>query len=383
MVKQFEQLARRRGLLRTAGIERHLWQIPAMCDVLIVLGSVCALWFLYALRDIFLPVFLALILAHVINPFVTLMERRWAWPRPLTISGILTVIAASVLGLFIWLGPVLYEQSTMLVNKFPTYLNTLAATYGVESGDLINRIDESIRKFQIDPQKVLGQLFRTTGHAVGILTFIFTSATYLALSIVLFAIYLFFFSWHFNTGLAKLSAYVPESRKERVFGTIGKMDAAIGDFFRGRLLISVIVGMLLSVGWFLAGVPYWFFLGMLTGFLNIVPYLSLVSWPVAIILKYLDALTTSTAQSAGILAIVVWPTIVYVAVQLLEGWILTPWIQSGQTNLSAATIILVVTIGAVLAGVLGMLLAIPIAACVKIFFEEVVLPPLKRWAAMH
>jgi predicted PurR-regulated permease PerM len=362
MVKQFEQLARRRGLLRTAGIERHLWQIPAMCDVLIVLGSVCALWFLYALRDIFLPVFLALILAHVINPFVTLMERRWAWPRPLTISGILTVIAASVLGLFIWLGPVLYEQSTMLVNKFPTYLNTLAATYGVESGDLINRIDESIRKFQIDPQKVLGQLFRTTGHAVGILTFIFTSATYLALSIVLFAIYLFFFSWHFNTGLAKLSAYVPESRKERVFGTIGKMDAAIGDFFRGRLLI---------------------FLGILTGFLNIVPYLSLVSWPVAIILKYLDALTTGTAQSAGILAIVVWPTIVYVAVQLLEGWILTPWIQSGQTNLSAATIILVVTIGAVLAGVLGMLLAIPIAACVKIFFEEVVLPPLKRWAAMH
>jgi predicted PurR-regulated permease PerM len=117
--------------------------------------------------------------------------------------------------------------------------------------------------------------------------------------------------------------------------------------------------------------------------LNIVPYLSLVSWPVAVILKYVDALTTGTAQSAGILAIVVWPSFVYVAVQLLEGWILTPWIQSGQTNLSVVTIILVVIIGGVLAGVLGMLLAIPIAACVKIFFEEVVLPPLRRWAAMH
>jgi predicted PurR-regulated permease PerM len=352
-------------------------------DVLIVLGSICALWFLYALRDIFLPVFWALILAHVINPFVALMEQRWGWPRPLTISAILTLITASLLGLFIWLGPLLYEQSTMLVNRLPTYLNTLAATYGIESGDLINRIDEAIRKFQIDPQQVLGQLFRTTGHAVGILTFIFTSATHLALSIVLFAIYLFFFSWYFNTGLAKLSAYVPESRKERVFAITGKMDAAVGDFFRGRLLTSVIVGMLLSVGWFLAGVPYWFFLGMLAGFLNIVPYLSLVSWPVAVILKYVDALTTGTAQSAGILAIVLWPSFVYVAAQLLEGWILTPWIQSGQTNLSAVTIILVVIIGGVLAGVLGMLLAIPIAACVKIFFEEVVLPPLKRWAAMH
>src|SRR5918996_4434620 len=236
MVKQFEQLARRRGLLRTAGIERHLWQIPAMCDVLIVLGSICALWFLYALRDIFLPVFWALILAHVINPFVALMEQRWGWPRPLTISAILTLITASLLGLFIWLGPLLYEQSTMLVNRLPTYLNTLAATYGIESGDLINRIDEAIRKFQIDPQQVLGQLFRTTGHAVGILTFIFASATYLALSIVLFAIYLFFFSWHFNTGLTKLSAYIPESRKERVFAIIGKMDTAVGGFFLGGVL---------------------------------------------------------------------------------------------------------------------------------------------------
>jgi predicted PurR-regulated permease PerM len=58
----------------------------------------------------------------------------------------------------------------------------------------------------------------------------------------------------------------------------------------------------------------------------------------------------------------------------LEGWILTPWIQSGQTNLSAVTIILVVIIGGAVAGVLGMLLPIPVAACMKIFFEEVVCP---------
>jgi predicted PurR-regulated permease PerM len=62
---------------------------------------------------------------------------------------------------------------------------------------------------------------------------------------------------------------------------------------------------------------------------------------------------------------------------------LTPWIQSGQLKMSAVTIILVVIIGGVMAGVLGMLLAIPVAACIKIFFEEVVLLPLARWAANH
>jgi predicted PurR-regulated permease PerM len=67
----------------------------------------------------------------------------------------------------------------------------------------------------------------------------------------------------------------------------------------------------------------------------------------------------------------------------LESWVLTPWIQSGQTNMSAATILVVVFIGGALAGIWGLLFAIPIAACVKILVEEVAVPSLRRWAATH
>jgi predicted PurR-regulated permease PerM len=379
-VKRIEHHPQTRPSRRAADADRHLWQITAVRDLLIFSGVGLLLWFVYRLGDIFLPLFLALILAHIINPFVTMMERRWKWPRPLTILLILTAFILSLLGLFAWLGPLLYGQSTMLVNRLPDYLRALAATYNIESGDVINQLDETIRKLQLDPKQIVGQLFRTTGRAVGILTFIFNTASYWLLSIALVGLYLFLFSWHYNTSLAKLSLYVPASRKERVFAILKRMDDAIGDFFRGRLLVAIIMGVLLSAGWFLTGVPYWFFLGMLTGFLAIVPYLSVISWPVAVILKYVDTLTGGTADG-GILQIVVWPSLVYGVVQLLEGWILTPWIQSGQTNLSAVTIILVVVIGGVVAGVLGMLLAIPVAACIKIFFEEVVLPKLQRWAA--
>ncbi|HSF56675.1 MAG TPA: AI-2E family transporter [Candidatus Binatia bacterium] len=363
--------------------ELHLWQIAAARDITIILGAAFTVWVVYRLGDIFLPVLLALILAHIINPFVTLMERRWGWARPLTISLILTAITLSLIGLFAWLGPILYEQSTMLANRLPDYLRTLTAAYGVESGTVIDQLDETIRRFQIDPKQVVGQLFRTTGRAVGILTFVFSATTYWLLSIALVAIYVFFFSWHFNSGVEKLRTYVPASRRPRVRAIVARMDGAIGDFFRGRLLIAIIMGVLLSAGWFFADVPYWFFLGMLTGLLNIVPYLSVISWPIAILLKYLDTLTNASGASPGLLAVVLWPSVVYVAVQFLEGWFLTPWIQSGQTNMSAVTIILVVIIGGVVAGVLGMLLAIPVAACIKIFFEEVVLPPLARWAATH
>ena len=227
--------------------------------------------------------------------------------------------ALSLIGLFAWLGPLLYEQSTMLVNKLPDYLRKLGAAYGIASGDLTSQMEESIHRFQIDPRQVLGQLFQTTGRAVGILTFILTRATYLALSITLVGLYVFFFSWHFNAGLAKLSAHVPETRKQRVFAILARMDDAIGDFFRGRLVIAIITGVLLSVGWFLVGVPYWFFLGMVTGFLIIVPYLSIIIWPVAIILKYVDTLTGGMAESGGIMTVVVWPSVVFGVVQFLGG----------------------------------------------------------------
>jgi predicted PurR-regulated permease PerM len=122
---------------------------------------------------------------------------------------------------------------------------------------------------------------------------------------------------------------------------------------------------------------------MLTGVLNIVPYLSVVSWPVAILLKYLDTLASGSGEGLSLFAVFVWPSVVYIVVQFLEGWILTPWIQSGNTNMSAVSIIVVVFVGGAVAGVWGMLLAIPLAACTKILMEETLLPALRNWAATH
>jgi predicted PurR-regulated permease PerM len=154
------------------------------------------------------------------------------------------------------------------------------------------------------------------------------------------------------------------------------MGQAVGHFFRARLVIAFIMGGSLSIGWFWTGVPYWFFLGMVTGLLNMVPYLSVLTWPFALLLKYLEAINSS-GGSTSFVSIAVWPTVVYVAVQLSEGWFLTPWIQSGQTNLNAATVLIVVIIGRALVGIWGLLFAIPIAACIKILANELVLPPLR------
>ena len=71
------------------------------------------------------------------------------------------------------------------------------------------------------------------------------------------------------------------------------------------------------------------------------------------------------------LAVIVWPTVVFQGVNVLEEYVLTPWIQSKSTTLNPLTILVVVIIGGMVGGLLGLLFAIPVAACIKIFLEEV------------
>lgn len=357
---------------------RHVWQITAARDVIAVILIAVFVWLLYLLRDIFIPLLLALVLAHVFNPLITWLERKWSWPRPLTAGLLLTLVVVGCAALFAWLGPLLVSQITDLAQRLPGYLRTLAANYGIQFTEL----ETVIQQYQIDLQRILGQIFQTTGQAVGFVTTVFGLAVYSIFSIALVLVYFFFFAWGFNSATHGLSKYLPESHRGRIIELAGQMSQAVSHFFRGRLVIACMMGGLLSVGWLWTGVPYWFFLGMLTGLLNVVPYLSVLTWPVAVLLKYLDAISSSGGDPSFV-SIAVWPSVVYLVIQVSEGWLLTPWIQSGQTNLHASTVLLVVIIGGALGGIWGLLFAIPVAACLKILLKEIVLPRLTSWAAKH
>ena len=361
--------------------DKHLWEITAVRDLLILIAAIFLAWMVYLLRDILLPVFVAFVLADISNPVITRMEHRWHWPRPLTVTLIIAAVFIAIIAFLAWLGPLLFNQFTSLADKLPEYLKTLGERYGIDLGDLLGQFGPSIQDIEDEPRKILGQIFSTTGQAVGVLAFIFGRATSILIAMILAVIFFFVFAWRFNDGVSKLVSYLPQNRRARIIAIVQRMDQAVGDFFRGRLVIAAIVGIALSIGWLLTGVPYWFFLGILTGILTIVPYLSLITWPAAIVLKYVDTLSGGSGADAGVLAILVWPSLVYFIVLFLEGWVLTPWIQGNQTHMSAATILLVVFIGGHFGGVAGLLFSIPIAACVKILFEEIFLPRLKRLSA--
>jgi len=124
-------------------------------------------------------------------------------------------------------------------------------------------------------------------------------------------------------------------------------------------------------------VPYWFLLGLGTGVLSLIPYAATLGWPMAVFMKYLEVSTSQSLASVDWMAVAFWPSLVYGVVQILEGWVLTPWIQRQSTDLSAVTILLVVLIGGALAGVYGLIVAIPLTACLKILLKELLVPTIK------
>lgn len=362
----------------------HLWDFQVIRDLFISLTAALLIWALYELRGVFMPVLLALALAYLFNPLITWLRERWSVPRPVTITLLLVLLVLIGAALLAWLGPVVAHQAQTLARKAPQYLQTLGASYGVESSALSETIVSWTSRFQEDPVGVLESLLQPllsgTGQALGFVGTVIGTTTYVAMTALLVPIYFFFFAWRFYRLSEMISHFIPLSHRPTTWHIIGRMDEAVSGFLRGRILIAIITAVLFATGWALTDVPYWFLLGVATGILTIIPYVSLIGWPLAVLLKYLDVVGNNGGNDIGWLSILVLPSLPYLVVQFLESWWLTPWIQANTMNLSSVTVIIVVLVGGTLSGILGLLLAIPIAASVKIVLEELVLPRWQAWA---
>lgn len=199
------------------------------------------------------------------------------------------------------------------------------------------------------------------------------------LAVVLIPFYFYYFSVSYPATIDFFGSLVPDHARPRAFELFRKMDNAVAGFVRGRIVISVIMGTMLAIGWLIVGVPYAILLGAITGVLCAVPYLGGVGLPLAIGLLALENAGLPEAERIGWFAVILWPSVVFGIVQLGEGYILTPVIAGKATDLSPLAIFVAVLAGGALAGIYGMLLSIPVAACLKILLVEVLLPRIRAW----
>ncbi len=201
------------------------------------------------------------------------------------------------------------------------------------------------------------------------------------LALVLIPFYFFYFSVHWPSITGFIGGLVPEERRSSAFALFTEMDRAVAGFVRGRIVICILMGAMFAIGWQICGVPYGIALGLLTGALSIVPYLGGIGLPFAVGLLVADQMSIPDPEARmAVWGMLVWPTVVFVVVQSIEGYLLTPVIAGKATNLDPVTIVVAILAGGSVAGIYGMLLAIPIAACGKIAASRILLPRITAWA---
>lgn len=191
--------------------------------------------------------------------------------------------------------------------------------------------------------------------------------------------YLFFFSMYYPQIQHFGLSLIPHRNRRTLMPMLAKMDAAVAGFVRGRIVICLIIGVICAIGWAICGVPYAILLGLITGIFSAVPYLGGIGLPIAIILLWVEQLTLPPGVRMSTAWILGGPTLVYVIMQILETYVITPAIAGKATNLDPVTILVAVLAGGSLGGVYGMLLSIPVAACLKILLTDVVMPHVREW----
>lgn len=192
-----------------------------------------------------------------------------------------------------------------------------------------------------------------------------------------------FFFYAFCTGWGRVQDFweslIPERKKGRVFDLLHKMDRAVAGFVRGRLTIVGILAVYMTVAYAVIGVPTWYILGPIIGLLFVAPFVHIIGVPIAMLLMWLEPSGMWADWQKHWWWIVFAPIGVYAIAQILDDYVLSPIIQGKNTDMDVGTILFASIAGGVLAGVYGLILAIPVAACIKILLVEVFWPRFRAW----
>jgi predicted PurR-regulated permease PerM len=337
------------GLVRSVGV--FSWAtIGAL--ILISVGA----YVLIEGRVIFAPLFLSLIVVFVLNPFVTALQRRGIHRLIGAAIGFLAFLALIVaLGLIVI--PSIADQASDFASEFPNLYDDLAEQV-VSTGERFG-LDASIWSYDEildylnDPDNqdtILSIIFGRIGSLTsGVFEFI--------LVFLLGPVIAFYLLIDLPNVQQRMLDLVPQKSRAE-FAYVGRrLNTAVGGFLRGQLLVAVIVGVMLSFGYWIIDLPFWLLIGLIGGVLNIVPFLG--PW-VGGILGVFVAMATTDLTTA------LWAAVVAIIVQQIDNNFVSPSVLRATVRLHPAVTLLVLVLAGAVAGFWGIVIAVPLTAALKI-----------------
>lgn len=310
--------------------------------------------FLLAVRDILFPFVIAFVIAYFLDPTVDYLETKGV-KRGIASALIIVLFFSICFGMGSLILPILSSQLGDLLHRMPAYIELLKTKFFPMVGDSINKIDpQAMSKLQTAISDASTALFSTSGD---MLKRVWSSGVAMLNIVSLFLIapiVTFYVLRDWDKMVMKLKEWLPQKYAPIVLSQFHEIDETLSAYIRGQLNVCLILALFYSISLSIAGVDFGLGIGILTGILSFLPY---VGFSIGCIL----GLLISYFQFDSLVHVAVVGLIFGVG-QLLESYILTPNLVGNKVGLSAVWTIFAVLAGASLAGFMGALFAIPVAA---------------------
>lgn len=357
--------------LRRAGIAA--WSIIGISIVVAI-----ALWLLYEVRVVFPPLVLALLIIYLLNPIVTRLQERGVRRSVGAVLAYVVVLGSlTVLGMI--LAPFVSGQVSNFSDSAPELRQDLVDTINDAAAELDDRTGIEIDTEQIscllgpegtsvesefstaECDEVTREFRERIAHQAGRITEIgFSVLEGLIVFILapLLALYILIDLPQLQRDALSL---VPESHRDEFADLGSKIGRAVGGFFRGQLLVALLVGVMSSIGFWLIGLPFWLVIGAIAGFTNLIPLVGpFIGGGLGLIVG-----TVTEGAPLGLAA-----ALVALVVQQIDNHVISPNVMKRTVQIHPATVMLALLAGGTIAGFWGVLLGVPAVAVVKLLLAH-------------
>jgi len=339
----------------------------SIANLLLVLTIGSLLVVLWQLRSLIVLLLISVVLASSIAPVVDWAE-QWRVPRWLTVVLVYLSLIAGFTGMVLIIGPTAFTQIEQLVRQLPTSLDSLAAiadnwvlTLNDTRPDLLSQVEQFLNL-----QGLISWAARS-GQEVLVRSYTVTAGLLGGIFSLILALFISGYMVSDNRTLVNsLTRLLPQPWDERLAAQIAPISSRIGTYVRGRVLVSAILGVIITTSLSLLGLSEFALgLGAIAAITNLIPFLGPI-------LGAIPALIVALSQGWWVL---LWVLLLFVIIQNLETYVLDPLLVGASVGIHPLYQLLAVLGGTQLLGIIGAIIVPPWVAGAAVLLENLYLQP--------
>lgn len=295
------------------------------------------------------------LIVYILHPLSLYLKNKFHLGHGLATALVFVLFLLFCIFVFSLLIPVIYYEASEFALSFPHYAERFQDYLSWFSQQTVNlEIENEVKDYLMNLSENLHQAVEYLAEAS--LSLLSGAVDFF---LVLFLV--FYLLYDFQTVRTRLIEIVPRGKRPLAEELLAIVDTNVGTFIRGSLVRCLIVGIVTGLTLYFAGMPYALLLGLLAGIFNFILYIGPYIAAVPAVLLSFSPLTPSPLVVIGI----------YVVIQILDGMLLAPVVLGRVVKLRPITVIVAILAGGSLAGLLGMVLAVPVAGIMKSIIDLV------------